>query len=113
MTKIYHNPRCRKSRETLQLLQENNETIEVIHYLETPPSIGTLTEIIRLLKIRPIELVRTNESLWKETFKGTQYSDEELIEIMVNNPKLIERPIVIKNNRAALGRPPGNVKEIL
>ena len=113
MTKIYHNPRCRKSRETLQLLQEHKETIEVIHYLETPPSFEELSHILQLLNIRPIQLIRTNESLWKDEFKGKVYSDEELIEIMVKNPKLIERPIVVKNNRAALGRPPENVKEIL
>lgn len=113
MTKIYHNPRCRKSRETLQILEDHNEAIEIVRYLETPPSVNELAELIELLGIKPLQLVRTNESIWKEQFKGTEYSDKELIQIMVGNPKLIERPIVVKNGKAALGRPPENVKEIL
>ncbi len=113
MTKIYHNPRCRKSRETLQILENHKEAIEIVHYLDTPPTQKELSEVIKLLGITPIQLIRTNESLWKEQFKGKEYSDQELIQIMVENPKLIERPIVVKNGRAALGRPPENVKEIL
>lgn len=113
MTKIYHNPRCRKSRETLEILEDHNETIEVVRYLDTPPSVPELTELIKLLGIQPLQLVRTNESIWKEQFKGKEFSDKELIQLMVENPKLIERPIVVKNGKAALGRPPESVKEIL
>lgn len=113
MTTIYHNPRCRKSRETLQILEDHKEDIEVIKYLETPPSEKELSHLLTLLGITPEKLLRKNEALWKEQFKGKDYSDQELIKIMVENPKLIERPIVVKNGKAALGRPPESVKEIL
>lgn len=113
MTKIYHNPRCRKSRETLQILEERVKDIEIIKYLENPPSQKELSELIRLLGISPMELVRTNEQIWKEKFKGKDFSDSDLIKIMVENPKLIERPIVVNNGKAVLGRPPESVKGIL
>lgn len=113
MTAIYHNPRCRKSRETLALLEQNNEQIEIVLYLENPPSEAELSDILEKLKLSPIELVRKNESIWKENFKGKQLSESEIIKAMARNPKLIERPIVIKNGKAALGRPPENVLNIL
>ncbi|MAO09244.1 MAG: arsenate reductase (glutaredoxin) [Alteromonas sp.] len=113
MTTIYHNPRCRKSRETLQLLEAAHETISIVKYLEEPPSEKELAHILTMLKIPAIQLVRKNEALWKEQFKGREFSESELVQIMVQNPKLIERPIVLKNGKAALGRPPENVKEIL
>lgn len=113
MTKIYHNPRCRKSRETLQIVESFENDIEIIKYLENPPSQKELSELVRLLGITPMELVRTNEKIWKEQFKGKDFSDSDLIKIMVENPKLIERPIVVKNGKAALGRPPESVKGIL
>ncbi len=113
MTTIYHNPRCRKSRETLALLDKNNEQIEIVLYMENPPTETELSGILEKLKLFPIELVRKNESVWKENFKGKQLSDAEIIEAMVKNPKLIERPVVIKNGKAALGRPPESVLNIL
>ena len=113
MITIYHNPRCRKSREALAILEEQGEEIEIIKYLEVPPSKRELSDIISLLGINPIELVRTGESLWKENFKGKDHTDEQLISIMAENPKLIERPIVIKNKKAVIGRPPEKVREIL
>lgn len=113
MTTIYHNTRCRKSRETLAILEENKEDIVIINYLEVPPSEEELIKIIGLLEISPIELVRKNEAIWKENFKGNEYNDQELITILHKNPKLIERPIVIKNNKAIIGRPPENVQKIL
>ncbi|MBX2826937.1 MAG: arsenate reductase (glutaredoxin) [Flavobacteriaceae bacterium] len=113
MTKIYHNPRCRKSRETLQLLEEKGENIEIVLYLETSPSKEELSHIIELLGIAPIDLVRKGESIWKEQFKGKEMTPTQVINAMVKHPKLIERPIVIKNGRAALGRPPENVITIL
>lgn len=113
MTTIFHNPRCRKSRETLQILKDHKEDIKIINYLENPPTVSELKDIIKKLGIKPEALVRKNESLWKENFKGKEYSPSELIEILHQNPKLIERPIVLKNGKAALGRPPESVKEIL
>ncbi len=113
MTTIYHNPRCRKSRETLAILVEYNEEHDVIKYLETPPTEKELTEIIEFLDISPIELIRKNESVWKENFKNKELTDTELIKTMVENPILIERPIVVKNQKAVIGRPPEKVKDIL
>ncbi|GAA4272274.1 arsenate reductase (glutaredoxin) [Aquimarina gracilis] len=113
MTIIYHNPRCRKSRETLELLEQNKEEIRIIKYLETPPSKQELEDIIDLLGIAPIDLVRKNETIWKENFKGKEYTNDEVIKIMAENPKLIERPIVIKNKKAVIGRPPQKVLDIL
>ncbi len=113
MTTIYHNPRCQKSRETLAILKEQNEEFEIIKYLETPPTQEKLAEIITLLGISPLDLVRKNEALWKDNFKEKVLKDDELIKIMAENPKLIERPIVIKGNKAIIGRPPEKVIDIL
>jgi len=113
MTTIYHNPRCRKSRETLEILEQKNEEITIVKYLETPLTEKELTDIIGLLGIKPIDLVRKNEAIWKENFKNKDLSDAEVVKAMVENPKLIERPIVIKNNQAVIGRPPQKVVEIL
>jgi len=113
MTTIYHNPRCSKSRETLALLEEKQEDVKIVKYLEDIPSEKELSEIIKKLAIKPIELIRKNEAIWKEKYKDKTMSDAELISAMVKNPKLIERPIVLKNGKAALGRPPENVLTIL
>jgi arsenate reductase len=113
MTTIYHNPRCRKSRETLALLEERNESTEIVLYLDNPPSEAELGKILEQLNMSPMELLRKNEQIWKDNYKGKSMSDTEIISAMVNNPKLIERPIVIKNGKAALGRPPENVLNIL
>lgn len=113
MTTIFHNPRCSKSRETLQLLEEKEEKIEIIKYLDTPPTKEELRKIISLLDVKPIELVRTQEKEWKENFKDKTLSDEEIIDAMIAFPKLMERPIVLKNDKAAVGRPPENVLKIL
>ncbi|MDP3945488.1 MAG: arsenate reductase (glutaredoxin) [Lutibacter sp.] len=111
--KIYHNPRCGKSREGLAILQESKLPFEIVNYLENPLSTVELTEIIKLLGIPPIDLVRKNEAIWKENFKGKNMSDSEIITAMVENPKLIERPIVINKGKAAIGRPPELIKSIL
>lgn len=111
--KIYHNPRCGKSREGLAILQESKLPFEIINYIETPLSTAELTEIIKLLGISPIDLVRKNEAIWKENYKGKNLSDSEIITAMVINPKLIERPIVINNGKAVIGRPPELIKSIL
>lgn len=111
--KIYHNPRCSKSRQGLSILEESKLDFEIITYLDTPISKVELTEIIELLGINPIDLVRKNEAIWKEQFKGKELSNEEIIDAMANNPKLIERPIVLNNGKAVIGRPPELIKSIL
>lgn len=113
MTTLYHNPRCSKSREALNLLQEEGETLEIVKYIENPPSFQELKQVIELLEIQPIDLVRTQESIWKEKFNDKKLTDEEVITAMVENPKLIERPIAIKGTQAVIGRPPEKVLSIL
>ena len=110
---IYHNPRCRKSREGLQILENSKQDFEVIKYLENIPSEKELKEIIKLLGISPIQLVRKNEKIWKENYKDNELTDDKLIQVMIENPKLIERPIIINNNKAIVGRPPSSILEIL
>jgi len=111
--KIYHNPRCSKSRQGLAILETSNFNFETINYLKTPVSTAELEEIIKLLGITPIDLVRKNEAIWKENFKGKSLTDEQIIKAMIENPKLIERPIVINNGKAVIGRPPEIIKTIL
>ena len=113
MIKIYHNNRCSKSRCGLEILENSKKEFEVVKYLDNAPSEKELKEIIKLLNISPIQLVRKNEKIWKEGFKGKELSDNEIIAAMVNNPKLIERPIVINGNKAVIGRPPENILEII
>ena len=111
--KIYHNNRCRKSREGLTILEASNKPFEIINYLENPPSKKELESILKLLDIKPIELVRKNEAIWKENYKGKELSDNDIITVMQKHPKLIERPIVINKDRAVIGRPPEIIKSIL
>ena len=113
MIQIYHNPRWTKSRQGLELLQANNQKVEIIKYLENIPTVDELKKIIKLLGIKPIELIRKNETVWKENFKGKNLSDDELIQVMVKNPKLIERPIVVNGNKAVIGRPTEKIIDIL
>jgi len=113
MIKIYHNPRCRKSREGLEIIQNSGQAFEIREYLKEIPSTDELASLIKLLGIYPIDLVRKNEAIWKENYKGKTLSDSEIITAMINNPKLIERPIVVNNNKAILGRPTENIKRIL
>ncbi len=109
---IWHNPRCSKSRATLALLEERGIEPEVVLYLETPPSAQELKRVLKSLDMSPKELVRRSEGVFKELGLA-RAGDAELIEAMVANPILIERPVVIHNQRAALGRPPEQVLEIL
>ena len=113
MITIYHNPRCGKSRECLAFIENSNQQFEVIKYLETPLSFEKLTEIISLLKIKPIELVRTKESIWIEKFKHQSLSDTQIIQAMIDFPVLMERPIAVKGNKAIVARPLEKIKEIL
>lgn len=113
MIKIYHNNRCRKSRAGVELLETSGKDFEIVQYLEDVPSKSELKSIIKLLNIAPIELVRKNESIWKEHYKGKDLTDDEVIEAMVKNPKLIERPIVINGNKAVIGRPTERILDII
>lgn len=112
-TIIYHNPRCRKSRETLELLKKHTDNITIIEYLKNPLSVKELTALIRKLKVQPLELVRKTESVWKESYKGKNLGDDELVQAMVNHPKLIERPIVTSQKGAVVGRPAEKVLKLL
>jgi arsenate reductase len=111
---IYHNPRCRKSRETLTLIQEAGIEPEIIEYLQDPPTAAELDTILKKLKLQPQQIIRTGEDLYKELkLKDRELSRSEAIQILVEHPKLIERPIVVKGNQAILGRPPENVLSLL
>ncbi len=111
--KIYHNPRCSKSRQGLAILQEAKVDFEIIEYLKTPLSEKELKAILSKLKIDAIDLIRKNETIWKENYKGKELSNEQIIKAMVENPKLIERPIVIHKNKAVIGRPPEKIITII
>jgi arsenate reductase len=111
--KIYHNPRCSKSRNTLALLEEQGVEAEVIKYLETPPNKEELKALLKMLGMGARELMRTKEDIYKELGLKDVEDEEALIEAMVANPKLIERPIVIKDAKAVIGRPIENVVELL
>ncbi len=112
--KIFHNPRCSKSRQTLELLQSKGVDPEITEYLKTPPSKQELTAILDMLGLEPRQLMRTKEAEYKENgLDDESLSREQLIDAMIRFPKLIERPIVINNNKAALGRPPENILEII
>lgn len=110
---IWHNPRCSKSRQTLQLLRDNGVEPQIVEYLKTPPSTDELSRVLGLLGIAPRELMRVKEKIYGERGLKDETLDERLIEAMAADPILIERPVVIKGDRAALGRPPEAVLEIL
>ena len=107
--KIYHNPRCSKSRQTLTLLEEESTDFKIIEYLKDLLSIDEIKEIVEKLAIKPIDLVRKNEQIWKDNYKGKEMTDVEIIKAMERNPKLIERPIVINEKHGIIGRPPEKV----
>lgn len=113
MIKIYHNPRCGKSREGLNIVENSGQEFEIVRYLENVPSKEELKSILKILDIKPIDLVRQKEKIWIENFKNKNLSDEAIIDAMIENPILIERPIVINGNKAAVGRPPQNIEKIL
>jgi arsenate reductase (glutaredoxin) len=109
---IYHNPRCSKSRSTLALLEENGVHPQVILYLETPPGIREIAGLLQKLGLTAGQLVRRGEGIYKASGLGGNSSDEEILAAMAKYPKLIERPIVVRGDRAVLGRPPENVLEL-
>ena len=111
---IYHNPKCSKSRQTLELLKENGVTPTIIEYLKTPPTADTLKAILDQLGMAPRDLMRKKEAVYAELeLDDPSLSDDDLIDFMVLHPILIERPIVLANGKAALGRPPEQVLDIL
>jgi arsenate reductase (glutaredoxin) len=112
MITIYHNPRCTKSREGLCELKLLNEQLTIRKYLDEPFSKEELIDVINKLGIKPIALVRTKESIWMENFKCKVLSDDEIIDAMLTNSKLIERPIVVKGNKAVIARPNENINKI-
>lgn len=111
---IYHNPRCSKSREALALLRDRGIEPEIIEYLKTPPDRATLEKLLRMLKMEPRELMREKEKEYKEMgLDNPELSSDALLQAMIDHPKIIERPIVVHDRKAALGRPPEQVLEIL
>ena len=111
--KIYHNPRCRKSREALKIIESKNIEFEIIEYLKKPINKSELHQILNFLNIPAIELIRKNESIYKEKYKKKNFSNDEWIDIICSNPILMERPIIIKDNQALIGRPPEKVLNLL
>ncbi len=110
--KIYHNPRCSKSRQTLAIIMEKGEEVEIVEYLNNPLNKIELKEVLNKLGTKPEQIIRKGESIYKENYKGKSYTDEEWIKIMASNPILIERPIVVKGNKAVMGRPPEKVMDL-
>jgi arsenate reductase len=104
MIEVYHNPRCGKSRNCLAFLENTNQEYKIIKYLEEVPNAEELKALLKKLNIKPIELVRQKEKIWIEQFKGQNLTDEAVIEAMIENPILIERPIIIKGNKAIVAR---------
>lgn len=112
--RILHNPRCSKSRATLALLQDRGIDPEIVLYLDTPPSIAELKDILKKLHMKPRDLMRRGEEEYTSlVLSDPDLSDEELLNAMVSHPRLIERPIVLANNKAAIGRPPQAVLDVL
>lgn len=113
MLKIYHNPRCSKSRQGLQILEASGQDFEVVKYLDTPLTENDLKTLLEYLGIPPEALIRKNEKIWKENYKGKDLGDEAIIKAMAEHPKLIERPIVVKGTKAVVGRPPEVINTLL
>lgn len=104
MIQIYHNPRCGKSRNCLAFIEQTNQEYEIIPYLTETPSVDELKTLLKKLNIQPLDLVRTKEKIWIENYKGKELTNDQIIEAMADNPILIERPIVIKDGKAIIGR---------
>ena len=110
---IWHNNRCRKSREALAILEDNKIEVEIVNYLEDTPSKSDLKETLKKLGLNAVDIIRKGEADFKENFKGKDLSEDQWLDAMIKYPKLIERPIIIKGEKAVVGRPPENVKELL
>lgn len=113
MIQIYHNPRCGKSRNCLAFIEQSNQEFEIIPYLTETPSVEELKLLLKQLNLEPIQLVRTKEKIWIENFKGKTLTDDQIIKTMAENPILIERPIVVKDGKAIIGRDPDLVASFL
>jgi len=110
---IWHNPSCSKSREAMSILETNNVQAEVVKYLESTPSVTQIKEILKMLDITPRELMRKKEDIYKELNLQDETDNNALIQAMAQNPKLIERPVIIKGNKAIIGRPTDKITEFL
>ena len=113
MITIYHNPKCRKSRAGLQYLHDKGIECTVVEYLKTPFSREQMKELLMKLNMKPIEILRTQEDEFKDELKGKTFTDEEWITILLENPKLIQRPIVVKNHKAVVGQPVEEIDRLL
>ncbi|MFN7045247.1 MAG: arsenate reductase (glutaredoxin) [Flavobacterium sp.] len=113
MITIYHNPRCTKSREGLCEMELLNQPFKIRKYFDEPFTKVELEEVIKKLKIKPIELVRIKENIWIENYKGKELTDNQIVAAMLQNPKLIERPIVVNGDKAVIARPKEKINEIL
>ena len=112
-TVIYHNPRCSKSRETLQIIEDNQVDAEVVRYLDEPPDAAELKRIVGLLGIPARELLRTGEAAYQDAGLDDNSSDDDVIQAICDQPILLERPIVVRGNRAVIGRPPSKVLDLI
>ena len=110
---IMHNPRCSKSREALKIVEENGINAEIVKYLETPPTKEEIKELLKMLDINARDLMRTKEDVYKELHLKDIRDEEKLIEAMAEHPRLIERPIIIKDGKAIIGRPPSKIVDFL
>lgn len=113
MIQIYHNPRCGKSRNCLAFIEKTNQEYQIIPYLTETPNFNELKELLKKLNLEPIELVRTKEKIWIENYKGKELTNDQIIQAMIDNPILIERPIVVKDGKAIIGRNPDLVAAFL
>lgn len=113
MLKIYHNPHCRKSRAGLAYLQEKNIEHQIREYLKDPFTTEELEDALKKMGKKPLEIVRKQEDIYKVNYKNKEFSDDEWIKILITNPKLIERPIVVKKHKAVLAQPPENIEDLL
>jgi arsenate reductase len=113
MIKIYHNSRCQKSRLGVKFLEKNKLDFEIINYINDPLNMDEIKFLLKKLKIKPIELIRKNELIWKTNYKNKKLSDEEIVMAMVDNPILIERPIIVNGDKAIIGRPTEKISEVV
>ena len=113
MITIYHNPRCQKSREGLEIVKGSGKEFRIVEYLKEPPGEEEIKELLELLNLKPIQLIRQKENLWKEKYKDKDLDDNELVRLIAENPKLMERPVVVSNKQAVIGRPPSNIERII
>ncbi len=112
MITIYHNSRCKKSRAGLEFLKSKTNDFTIVEYLKNPIDEGELEKLLAKLNKKPQEMIRTQEAVYKQNFKGKDFTDKEWVKIMVENPKLIKRPIVVKDNKAVWGDPAENINEL-